>query len=385
MPDGGDAPQRFGRVRGWVRRLLGNATPDDLYASRQHSRDFDQVRAHFVYRRVRLLAFALAAAALLWVPVDWLSLAPAQARDFFTLRLAFSGAFLGLALWGQRPHSVRLMRLRLALLMAIPALFYVASRVVLGGGVPSDGLVVGYSFLPFLMAALIGIFPLTFKEGGAYAAVLLTAVVASDLAYGTLLTVPGLRDIWLLALLLVVAFWGQLSQLDMLLRLHREATRDALTGLVNRRVIVRRLEREVAAAHQAGDTLSVLLFDLDLFKRVNDTYGHLMGDRVLTAFAEVLRAQLPETAVAGRYGGEEFITLLPGRRGVEAEALADSIRHAWAETTLTGPDGESLRFSTSIGVSELRPEDSAETLVGRVDDRLYQAKEAGRNLVVRAT
>jgi len=372
------------RPGGWLHRLTGSATPDDLITSRRHSRDFDQVRADFIYHRVRLLAFALALAALLWIPVDLLFLEPALAWQLLYLRLGFSGGFLLLGLWTQGRHNVRLMRLRLGVLVTIPALFYVGSRAALGGGLPEQGLMLGYTFLPFLFAALLGIFALTFKEGTVYAAILLAAVAGTDAAYGTLFTVSGMRDIWLLLLLFVVAFWGQLSQLDMLLRLHREATCDALTGLVNRRVVIRWLDREIRTAHASGEPLAVLLFDLDLFKRVNDNHGHLTGDRVLQAFAGVLKEGLPEQGLAGRYGGEEFIAILPAQDERAAHEVAEAIRQEWRGTTVTDPEGRPLRLSVSIGVSELRPGDGSDALVARVDDSLYQAKESGRDMVVRA-
>jgi len=298
--------------------------------------------------------------------------------------IAIVTGFLLLGLWTQSRHNVRLMRLRLGALVTIPALFYVGSRVALGGGLPEHGLMLGYTFLPFLFAALLGIFPLTFKEGAAFAAILLATVVGSDAAFHTLFTVSGMRDIWLLLLLFVVAFWGQLSQLEMLLRLHREATRDALTGLVNRRVLIRWLDREIRSAHAAGEPLSVLLFDLDLFKRVNDNHGHLTGDRVLQAFAGVLKGGLPEQGLAGRYGGEEFIAILPGAGEEAAQGVAEAVRRAWRETTVSDPAGEPLPLSVSIGVAELRPGEGSDTLVARVDDSLYLAKESGRDMVVKA-
>ena len=378
MPDTGLLAGVVGRIKKWLR----HANFGDLLSAGSHSRDFDQVRADYIYRRVRLLAFALAVAAPLWIPIDVLLLDPGLLAVLVPLRLAFAGAFLGLGLWTSGRHEARSMRLRMALLILVPALFYVGSRVAMGGGLPADGVMVGYSFLPFLFAALLGIFPLTLREGATYAGILFVAMVGTNLAYGTPFTIPHIRDAWLLLLLFVVAFWGQLSQLDMLLRLHREATRDWLTGLVNRRVIIRWLDQEVATAQAEGRPMSVLLFDLDMFKRVNDTYGHLTGDRVLARFAEALTATLPKRALAGRYGGEEFIAVLPDTDAPAAQAVAEEVRRQWRETPVEGAEGELLYLTTSIGVSAVRSGEDNDALVARVDDSLYHAKESGRDLVV---
>ena len=375
------ATQAVGRL---MVRLLGRTSFDDLVTSRHHSRDFDQVRADYIFHRVQLLALALAAGALLWIPMDFGFLESGRAWHLLYLRLGFVAGFLGLGLgtWGR--HSARWMRWRMAFLVLIPSLFYGGSLAALGGEVPGSGVLVGYTFLPFLIAALLGLFPLTFKEGAVYAAILLGAVVGADVLFGTLLSLSGMRDLWLLVLLFVVAFWGQLSQLDMLLRLHREATRDALTGLVNRRVLMRWLDREIQAAQASEQPVSVLLFDLDLFKRINDVHGHLTGDRVLQAFAAVLEARLPASGLAGRYGGEEFIAILPGIGEKDACAVAEGLREAWRTTAVFGPQGDSLPLSVSIGVAELRPGDDPDELVSRVDDGLYRAKESGRDMVVQA-
>lgn len=357
----------------------------DVLSARSHSGDFNQVRAEMVFRRVRILAVAFALAAPLWIPVDWWFLDGERFGAFLGLRLGLVAAFVALALWAAGRHRLGLMRLRLAVLVGVPALFYVGSRIALDGGAPAAGVLMGYDLLPLLMAALLGIFPLALREGVTYAAILATAVAGTDLAYGSLGEILRLRDLWLLGLLFVVAFWGQISQLGMLLRLHREATRDPLTGLVNRRVLMRTLNREVADAADEERPLSVLLFDLDLFKRVNDTFGHVTGDRVLTRFAAVLERHLPEGAVAGRYGGEEFMAVLPGWQRESARERAEAIRRTWVGTWVEGPDGEDLRLTVSIGVATLRgPADTAEALVDRVDEGLYEAKEAGRNLVVTA-
>jgi len=169
----------------------------------------------------------------------------------------------------------------------------------------------------------------------------------------------------------------------MLMRLYREATRDTLTGLVNRRVLTTRLETEVKQQEEEARQLSLLIFDLDLFKRINDGYGHHAGDVVLQAFADILREHSRPQALVGRYGGEEFLAILPDCTLSEATEMAEEIRQACHLLTVyIQEDDFRIEFTTSIGVANWRPEESAEELIKRVDQGLYQAKAAGRDMVV---
>jgi diguanylate cyclase (GGDEF)-like protein len=169
----------------------------------------------------------------------------------------------------------------------------------------------------------------------------------------------------------------------MLLRLYREATRDPLTRLVNRRVLNRWLADEMRRAQSEKKPLSVLLFDLDLFKRINDNYGHLVGDTVLRAFGDLLNKEAT-TPLVGRYGGEEFLAILPGVEAGEALAVAERIRQGCRALRVPAGENQFVSFTTSVGVTELMPGEGADTLIKRVDKGLYQAKEAGRDLVTLA-
>ena len=166
----------------------------------------------------------------------------------------------------------------------------------------------------------------------------------------------------------------------MLMRLYREATRDALTGLVNRRVLSTKLEEEFNAN---DPRLVLLLFDLDLFKRINDNYGHHTGDNVLKAFADILRRHCEENFVVGRYGGEEFLAILPNTEIVRAREVAESIRVSCHEYTVhSSEDEQEIKFTTSIGLATRKPGESAHDMLARVDQGLYKAKSAGRDMVV---
>ena len=166
-------------------------------------------------------------------------------------------------------------------------------------------------------------------------------------------------------------------------RLHgmveRQALIDGLTGLANRRAASDALHAEAARAERLETPLSLVLADLDGFKDVNDMYGHAVGDDVLRVFAEVLRETLRESDVAGRWGGEEFLLLLPGADEEGAAQLAERVRIGLAARSFPGVPG--LRVTASFGVAEYAGETNTEQLVAAADGALYRAKRAGRDRV----
>jgi diguanylate cyclase (GGDEF)-like protein len=169
-------------------------------------------------------------------------------------------------------------------------------------------------------------------------------------------------------------------------RLHgmveRQALVDGLTGLANRRAASDAVHAEVARAQRLETPLAVVLADLDEFKEVNDAHGHAVGDAVLRVFAEVLRETLRESDVAGRWGGEEFLLLLPGADEDGAAQLAERVRVALVARSIPGVPG--LRVTASFGVAEYTGETNTDQLVAAADGALYRAKDAGKNRVERA-
>jgi diguanylate cyclase (GGDEF)-like protein len=268
---------------------------------------------------------------------------------------------------------------RIALFITIPGLFYLASHSIIPNG--DNAILLGYSFLPLLIMALMTIVPLTLLEGLCYLTLIVAFYITTQLLGETLFTLAALAELWLLLLLGVIALWVQITQLHMLMRLYREATRDALTGLVNRRILSARIESDLASHQNSGHPMCVLLFDLDLFKRINDTHGHHTGDVVLQAFAEILQEHCQGDVVAGRYGGEEFLAILPHCHVGAAKELAEGIRNACHQISVFNNDNQEVTFTTSVGVAQLKPGENAESLLSRVDEGLYQAKAGGRDLV----
>ena len=162
-------------------------------------------------------------------------------------------------------------------------------------------------------------------------------------------------------------------------KLQELALRDGLTGLLNRRYWESCLEREFARHQRYDNPVSLVIFDIDHFKRVNDTYGHQTGDEVIRETARITSQLVRETDFAGRYGGEEFVVLLPGTTLDGAAQFAERLRSS-IERQQLDYQGSPLTFTISLGVATLTDDMAGYlTLLERADKALYQSKEGGRN------
>jgi diguanylate cyclase (GGDEF)-like protein len=168
-------------------------------------------------------------------------------------------------------------------------------------------------------------------------------------------------------------------------RLHgiveRQALVDGLTGIANRRHCEDSLTTEIARAERLGTPFTLILADLDDFKAINDVHGHTTGDDVLREFASVLRATVRDSDLAGRWGGEEFLLLLPGADAVGGAQLADRIRESLSERSLIGRDGEVVTVTCSFGVAQHRNGGGERELFAAADRALNSAKRGGKNRV----
>jgi diguanylate cyclase (GGDEF)-like protein len=163
----------------------------------------------------------------------------------------------------------------------------------------------------------------------------------------------------------------------------RAAKTDLLTGVHNRRWMDEMFPRQLARSERSGQPLALLMVDIDRFKRLNDTYGHLIGDVVLKAAARRLVETLRPTDFLVRYGGEEFLAMLPSVAADAALAAAERLRGAIERADFATPEPSTpLKVTVSIGVAVLQSGDTIEQLIDRADHALYQAKSAGRNKVV---
>ncbi|MAP26411.1 MULTISPECIES: GGDEF domain-containing protein [unclassified Methylophaga] len=164
--------------------------------------------------------------------------------------------------------------------------------------------------------------------------------------------------------------------------LERLTTTDPLTGVMNRRGLIDNLTAETDRAERYHHHLSLLMVDMDHFKDVNDKFGHLSGDAVLIEVANILSDTCRTSDFLGRYGGEEFLLLLPETGTEEASQLAERIRAAIEQHRFCQDDGVDISLTCSIGVTEFRVNQTQTSLLQSVDRMLYSAKESGRNRVV---
>lgn len=164
--------------------------------------------------------------------------------------------------------------------------------------------------------------------------------------------------------------------------LERMAQMDFLTGLANRRHFMSLGEQELLRSCRYDTPLSVLMMDIDFFKKINDTYGHRCGDKVLQRFAELCRSSIRSSDIIGRMGGEEFAVMLPHTDGKHAIEAAEHLRERIAQAEVYSDDGNVVRFTTSIGVAIRWDADiDLEKLLAAADEALYEAKHSGRNKV----
>jgi diguanylate cyclase (GGDEF)-like protein len=164
--------------------------------------------------------------------------------------------------------------------------------------------------------------------------------------------------------------------------LYWQATTDRMTKLFSHHSFQQNLEEEIARAHRYGATLSLIMFDIDHFKKFNDTYGHLQGDMIIKEIAAILRGSVRTIDFTARYGGEEFAVILPEVNAKGAAVVAERIRRTIEEHPFPGEE-QSLFVTVSMGIAEFKPARirSASQLIAEADKALYQSKETGRNRI----
>jgi diguanylate cyclase (GGDEF)-like protein len=155
-------------------------------------------------------------------------------------------------------------------------------------------------------------------------------------------------------------------------------TKDSLTGLLQHARVKERLSHELQRSERTGEPLSVVMLDIDHFKKVNDNYGHLIGDQVISSLANLLKQQLRKTDIIGRYGGEEFLLILPDCNQQQALALVEQLRKSFAILPFSF-DYHSFHCTFSAGISQAVATDQTDQLIDQADKALYSSKHAGRN------
>lgn len=348
----------------------------DTLTSRSHSRDFAYARGDYLRNRVIIVGVVFLLLLPFWTLIDLLMLPQPSIRPALMARLVMLAALMLIVLLAYRSKArLQLARLAAGLLLATPALFYALVLLTL-----ANGSLVGYSFIPYMLVAMLAIFPFTLVESFTLGVALIILQSYALHVAGALLTAEGLQAIWLLAALLTIAITANYFQLALMLRLYREATHDPLTGLMNRGALTRAIEQFLLRDPDAPHTL--LMMDLDHFKRINDGHGHAFGDDVLRSFAGILRRSLRPSDLAARYGGEEFVAVLVNTDKEAAVAVAERIRAQTEEALLQNYEGEAVNYTVSIGVASFQPGEHFHAVAVRADNRLYEAKKISRNCVV---
>ncbi|MGR2737444.1 diguanylate cyclase [Billgrantia sp. Q4P2] len=370
--------------------FVGLSALRDTVSSRHHSRDFAFAHARYLRSRVLALGLLFALLSPLWIVVDALVLPSELLWYSLAGRVGLLlGLVVVLLLAYFSCERIRRIRFSAGMLLALPAGFYLFVLVML----PAEQVqnLVGYGFIPFLLVAALSVFPFTLLESLGAGLAMLGLLVYSQVVDGSWLTGRGVESFWLLSSLLIVSMAANHFQLSLLLRLYRQATHDALTGLFNRGALELHLEKVQAWQRdtEGQDSLgsvpcSLLMVDLDHFKRINDSYGHSVGDSVLCQFAELLVRQTRRHDCIARYGGEEFVIILVGSGQARAMEVAERIRYAVEKTEFTGHDDQLIPLTASIGVTRLQQDELPQEALKRADEALYRAKREGRNQVVAA-
>ena len=341
-------------------------------------------RAKAIVARTGMLAKFFCAMALAWIPIDMVVFSEELWGKLALERLLAAAALLGLAAACRASSpSRRDARLRMVVLFAIPAAFFVATTGIFHGQALASReeqiVTNAYAFVPFLMAAGIGAFPLVAAEAAALALIPLAAQMwaAAWHSHATAFMIADL--IWLLLLIAMIAAFSAMSQVHLMADLVRQSIHDPLTGCYRRESGKELLDIQFRIARRRGAPLTVLFADLDHFKSVNDAFGHEAGDRVLNEAAAGLRVMLRESDLLLRWGGEEFVVVLPDTDAREAVCLIERLR---IHGICRRPDGERMTLSIGIAESVADRVESLDALVDLADRRLYEAKRAGRNCYV---
>ena len=366
--------------------LSGELNPNELRllaSPQQHLALLTRRRATMIVNRVRLFALLFAVLTPLWSVVDlmvfpfplWLTLA--------LLRLLAGAAFASLVL-NYRPNGELFDAYRaMALLFAIPTIFFIATYTLLGNyqlvGV-SAAIGAGYAFLPFVLLAGLSIFPLTLLENLLIASPILIAQFIAGWMRWTTLDWPSFAGaFWLLVLLTGVSALAGMSQLAFMIALVRQAIRDPLTGIFSRSSGEEVMDLQFTIASRSQHALSVAFIDLDHFKNINDQFGHEAGDKVLLDMTRIVSRSLRSGDTLTRWGGEEFLLIMPNTDLVQAQAAMMRMRHIGFGLR---PDNTPL--TASIGMAERIADHASDwkALVDVADQRMYQAKHGGRDQII---
>lgn len=343
----------------------------ELLSAHRHAADFTASRVDYISARLRSLALALAVLLPIWIPVDYLLLPATDFLPLAGLRLAMGGLALTLYFFSPKGGRLAGTLARMAMLIIIPATLYVAARLQLEP--TGNDLLYGYAFFPVLIAAMLAVFPLTLLEGLAFGLPVLLGYGALEVALDAPLDPRWLGMLWLLSLVVLISLSTQLSQLRMLLDLFRRATRDTLTGALNRRSLAERLEAEHARWERHGRPLTLLLIELAGLEQITEEHGQTVANRLLAQLTEVVGRALRPTDLIGRWETDTLLAILPETEEETARHLAARVREVAELASVALPVGVTVRGKPRVTVSAPTPQEKLAELLLRVERKLAAA------------
>lgn len=333
--------------------------------------------------RVIIMASVFTMLTPMWSLIEWFAFPFNTWLEFAIGRILTTASFVILLFYMRGEASLYRARCGLILLFAIPTIFYLYGDVVLQdvslhGN--SKSVAVMHTFLPFIVLTGLSVFALTLFEALVLAVpMLLSKIILAGFFWPPLGQSTAYAAGWLLFLVTMVAIMASISQLSFVIALVRQAIRDPLTGSFSRQSGEELLALQFNLSLRANSPLSVAFLDIDFFKRVNDEFGHEAGDRVLIAAVQRVLEKMRAGNMLVRWGGEEFILIMPNTDLGRARLALERICVAGFGMR---PDGSPL--TASVGITERIVDQSANwrALVDMADSRMYEAKNTGRNRIV---
>lgn len=366
-------------------KSLGGLTRQELFwlaAPWAHITLLTARRAEMILSRVRLVTVAFAVLTPLWGVLDYATFSHELWLKLAVGRLVATLGLVALLFYLRGRSQMNDAHRAIWVLFAIPTVFYLYSAIFLEQHVLTgfpQALAATHTFLPVLLVAGMSIFPLTIVESVSLAAPVLVAKAWASLMHWPASDWPSIAGaFWLLLLIMTVAVFSSASQLAFIIVLVRQTIRDPLTGSFSRPGGEELLELQFIIAARSGAPLALAFIDLDHFKQVNDDYGHEAGDGVLRQTVDTIAGGLRTGDILARWGGEEFLLIMPNTDCVQAQVALERLRAAGLGTR---PDG--MPQTVSVGVAERTADDAAnwKALVDLADARMYRAKQAGRDRI----
>ncbi|MDR2032960.1 MAG: diguanylate cyclase, partial [Azoarcus sp.] len=325
-----------------------------LLVPSERSENVQRYAASLIAARIQLISTFFALVVPLWSIIDLLVF-PVPASLWLTLLRFVSAAMFAFLAWPRklsetRPYAQAI--ITLLVMMMVPSIFYLVSLLILdsthAAGMQTV-MIHFYTFMPTIVLAGLAIFPLTALE-----IVLLSLPVIIATIIGFLIDnapIPleeNITILWCMTMMMGVSIFSGMSQSHYMESMVRRAMTDSLTGAASRRSGMEALELLFHLAAMSRQPLSVAFFDIDHFKSINDRFGHDIGDQILQRFAERLRGLLRHSDTLVRWGGEEFLAILPNMPAKQLPIFIDRLRVGGFGT---GPDGKTL-LSASVGIAE---------------------------------